>query len=234
MKRSKRYNEALAQIDRTKLYPAQEALELLLKLSTDDKTKTKFNSSIEMAINLNLKAKHTIRDTIVLPHSVVIKSTRILVFAKGDKATEAEEAGADYVGDDELIDKIKNENWFEFDVAIATPEMMKNVGKIGKLLGTRRLMPNPKTGTVTQDIKQTVEEFKRGKMEYRADKTGIIHNIVGRSSMSVDQVMENSKILFGEILKKKPADLKGEYVRSVAFSGAMTPGIKVSYQTLVG
>lgn len=230
MKRSKRFNKVNEVVDKNKLYTVNEALTLLKEISTGSE-KVKFDESIDIAINLNLKAKHTIRDTFILPNSVGAEDKKILVFAKGEKASEAQENGADYVGDEELINKIKD-GWFDFDVAIATPDMMKDVGKLGPVLGRRGLMPNPKTGTVTLDIKTAINEVKKGKVEFRADKTGIIHLKVGKVSMSEDQVMENAKTLYKEILKRKPSDLKGEYVRSVAFSSTMGPGIKIVHQSL--
>lgn len=231
MKRSKRFIQAKEKVDRTNMYQAKEAIQTLKEIAQNDKMKVKFDQSIEVAFNLNLKAKHTIRDTFILPHSIETVEKKILVFAKGDKATEAEQAGATYVGEGDLIDKIK-EGWFDFDVAIATPDMMKDVGKLGPILGRRGLMPNPKTGTVTFDLKNTIEEFKRGKVEFRADKTGIIHLKVGKVSMEEDQVFENAKTLYHEILRRKPTDLKGEYIKSVAFSTTMGPGMKIVHQSL--
>jgi large subunit ribosomal protein L1 len=227
----------MKQVNRKELYQASDALALLKKLATDDgakdkkATKVKFDESVEIALNLNLKAKHTIRDTFVLPNSSDTKEKIILVFAKGDKAAEAEEAGATYVGDSDLVEKIKG-GWFEFDVAIATPDMMKEVGKLGPVLGRRGLMPNPKTGTVTLDLKNAINEFKRGKVEFRADKTGIIHLKVGKVSMADDAILENAKTLYHEVLRKKPTDLKGEYIKSVALSTTMGPGIKIVHQSL--
>lgn len=241
MKRSLRYRLIKEMTDRNTIYPAPEALELIKNMSTFEKEvgkdnhkrtiKIGFEESIEMHINLNLKAKHTIRDTIILPHKTAKEEKKILVFAKGEKAAEAEEAGADFVGESELIDKIK-EGWFEFDIALATPDMMSQVGKIGRLLGTRGLMPNPKTGTVTLNIKEAINEVRAGRVEYRADKTGIIHIIVGRVQMPSEQIMENAKAIYQEVLKKKPSDLKGEYIRSMAFAASMSPGIKFVHQSL--
>ncbi len=231
MKKSKRYIEAKKQIDRKQLYQVNDALALLKDVAKDEGSKVKFDESVEIAINLNLKAKHTIRDTFVLPHSSDTKEKRILVFTKGEKVTEAEEAGATFVGDSDLVEKIKG-GWYDFDVAIATPDMMKEVGKLGPILGRRGLMPNPKTGTVTVDLKNAINEFKRGKVEFRADKTGIIHLKVGKVSMSDEAILENTKTLYNEVLRKKPSDLKGEYIRSVALSTTMGPGVKIVHQSL--
>lgn len=233
MKKSKRYLAAKSLVDKTKLYEAKEAVELLKKIANGENTKVRFDQSIDIAFNLNLKAKHTVRDTISLPHSTSTKETRVLVFSKSEKADEAKEAGADFVGDTDLIDKIQNENWLEFDVAIATPDMMKDVSKLGRMLGPRGLMPNAKVGTVTTDIKTAVEDFKKGKVEYRADKTKIIHLKIGRQAMPTEHIMENAKALYQEIIKKRPSDLKGEYMKSIAFSLTMGPGIKIVPQSLL-
>ena len=225
MKRGKKYLEAEKKIDRSKAYPLPESIKLLREVSY-----AKFDQTVEMSINLNILQKHTVRDTVVLPHGTG-KAVRVLVFAKADKAKEAEEAGADFIGDDNLIEKIK-EGWFDFDVAVAAPDMMKSVGKIGQLLGKRGLMPNPKTGTVTNDIKRTVQELKKGRIEFRADKTGIIHLGVGKLSMNDEALLENIRILFDGILHKRPTDLKGEFIKSIYLSAAMSPGIKVDYKQI--
>lgn len=229
---NKKYKEAKSRVDRTRLYDAKEALELLKEIADDEKLKRNFDQSVDIAFNLNLKAKHTVRDSISLPHATSTKSTKVLVFAKSDKAKEAEEAGADFVGDADLVEKIQG-GWMDFDVAIATPDMMKEISRLGKVLGPRGLMPNAKVGTVTTNIKEAVNDFKKGKTEYRADKTKIVHLKIGRQSMSTDKIMENAKALYQEILKKKPNDLKGEYIKSVAFSLTMGPGIKITHQSLV-
>ena len=231
MKRSKRYEEALSLIERGKLYSIGEALDILNNISTGEKTKVKFEQTVEIAFNLNLKARHTIRDTTTLPHSISKGEKRILVFAKGEKAEEAQKAGATYVGDADLVEKIKD-GWYDFDVAIATPDMMREVGKLGAVLGRRGLMPNPKTGTVTLELANAINEFKKGKMEYRADKTGIIHVKIGISNFTNEQLKENISFIYQEILRKKPVDLKGEYIKSVAISLAMSPGIKIQHQTI--
>lgn len=218
-------------MNKDQLLQAKEALDLLNNISNNDGAKLKFVEGVEIHINLNLKAKHTIRDTMILPHTIETAEKRILVFAKGDKATEAQNSGAAFVGDNDLIERIKG-GWMDFDIAIATPDMMKDVGKLGPVLGRRGLMPNPKTGTVTFDIKGAIEEFKKGKIEFRADKAGIIHLKIGKVSMSADQLFDNAKALFHEVLRRKPSDLKGEYVRSIAFSSTMGPGLKITHQSL--
>ena len=226
MRRGKKYNGALEKVEEGKLYTLDEAVRLL-----KDASFAKFDESIEVAVNLNILQKHTVRDTVVLPHGTG-KKVRILVFAKADKAKEAEEAGADYVGEADLVDKIK-EGWFDFDVTVATPDMMKVVGKIGQLLGKRGLMPNPKTGTVTNDIKKTVEELRKGRTEFRADKTKIVHLSIGKCSMDENAIVENARALYDGILSKKPADLKGEYIKSVYLSTTMGPGIKIDHKEIV-
>lgn len=226
MKRGKKYRDASARIDRDKLYALEDAVRLLKETSYAG-----FDESVEMVINLNILQKHTIRDTVSLPHGTG-KPRRVLVFAKADKAKEAEEAKADYVGDTDLIEKIKD-GWFEFDVAVATPDMMKEVGKIGQLLGKRGLMPNPKTQTVTKDISATVQELKKGRVEFRADKTKVIHLGIGKLSMGESALVENSRALYDSVLSKRPPDLKGEYIRSVYLSSTMGPGIKIDHRLLV-
>jgi len=225
VKRGKKYRNALEKIEKNRVYPLDEAIQ-----SLKDVSYTKFDESVEMAINLNILQKHTVRGTVVLPHGTG-KHIRILVFARDQKAKEAEAAGAEYVGDTDLIDKIKG-GWFDFDVAVATPDMMREVGKIGQLLGTRGLMPNPKTQTVTNDIKSTVEELKKGRVEFRADKTRIVHLGVGKLSMQNDALEENCRALFSSVLLKRPQDLKGEYIKSVHLSSTMSPGIKIDYKQI--
>lgn len=225
MRRGKKLREIYSKIDTSKLYSLEEAVKLLKTTSF-----TKFNETVEMSINLNILQKHTVRDTTVLPHGTG-KKVRILVFAKADKAKEAEEAGADYVGDSDLIEKIKG-GWFEFDVTLATPDMMKEVGKIGQFLGKRGLMPNPKTQTVTNNIKTAVEELRKGRVEFRADKTRIIHLGVGKLSMEDVQIVENCRTLYESVLHKRPSDLKGEYIKSVYLSSTMGPGIKIDHKAI--
>ncbi len=221
MKRGKKYREALTKYDRTKQYPLDEAIRIVKELSY-----AKFDETIEMAMKLNIKAKHSIRDTLVLPNHFGAEK-KILVFAKGEKAEEAEKAGATYVGDTDLIEKIKG-GWLDFDVAVATPDMMKDVGKLGPILGRRGLMPNPKTQTVTFDIKGAVAELKKGRVEFRADKTGVVHLAVGKVSMDDEKIMENAKTFLEEVKRKRPADVKGEFIKSIAVSSTMSPGVKVS------
>lgn len=225
MKRGKKYQEAFSKIDNERAYTLDEAVKLLKEISH-----TKFDETVEVAINLNILQKHTVRDTVVLPHGTG-KSVRVLVFTKADKAKEALESGADYVGDADLIEKIKG-GWFEFDVAVATPDMMREVGKIGQILGKRGLMPNPKTQTVTNDIKATVRELKKGRVEFKADKTRIIHLGVGKLSMKEEALIENCKALYEGVVSKRPQDLKGEFIRSVYLSSTMGPGIKIDYKQI--
>ena len=185
----------------------------------------KFDETVEVAIRLNLKSKHTVRDTLVLPHGFRAEK-KILVFAKGDKAEEARVNGAAFVGDQDLIEKIQG-GWLDFDIAVATPDMMKDVGKLGQVLGRRGLMPNPKTKTVTFDVKGAVEELKKGRIEFKADKSGVVHMAIGKVSMDAEKIVENARLLLQEVIRKRPADLKGEYVRSIALSSTMGPGVLV-------
>jgi large subunit ribosomal protein L1 len=223
--RGTKLNEALSKVEKEKMYSLEDAVKLVKEISY-----AKFDESLEISINLNILQKHTVRDTTVLPHGTG-KKVRILVFAKADKAKEAEKAGADFVGDADLIEKIKG-GWFDFDVAVATPDMMKDVGKIGQLLGKRGLMPNPKTHTVTSDIIGTVEELKKGRVEFRADKTRIVHLGVGKLSMEDNALVENCKALYDGVLNKRPADLKGEYIKSIYLSSTMGPGIKIDHRKI--
>jgi len=225
VKHGKKYRNSLEKIDRTKAYELDEAIKLLKEIHYAN-----FDESVEIAINLNILQKHTVRDTVVLPHGTG-KEIKVLVFAKADKAKEAEEAGADYVGDTDLIEKIKS-GWFDFDVAVATPDMMKEVGKIGQLLGKRGLMPNPKAHTVTNAIKETVKELKKGRVEFRADKTKIIHLGIGKLSMDDNALIENCTILYETVLQKRPTDLKGEFIKSVYIASTMSPGIKVDHKKI--
>jgi large subunit ribosomal protein L1 len=223
MKHGKNYTNTLEKYDKQELYPYEKALELVKELSF-----AKFDETVELSVRLNLKKSQTVRDTLVLPHQFT-SDIKILVFAKGDKAVEAQEAGAAYVGDDDLIKKIKD-GWLDFDVAVATPDMMKEVGKLGPVLGRRGLMPNPKTRTVTFDLKAALEELKKGRVEYRSDKSGIIHLAVGKVSMEPGQVLENIKIVVSEIERKKPTDIKGDFVKSIVVSSTMGPGVKVTFK----
>ena len=223
-KRSKKYVEALSKIDKTKVYSKEEAVKLVKDTST-----TKFDGSVEVALRLNLdtkKADQQLRGAIVLPKGTG-KTSKVLVIAKGVKATEAKEAGADYVGDTDMLEKIEKENWFDFDTIIATPDMMPALGKIGKLLGPKGLMPNPKTGTVTMEVAKAIEEVKAGKVEYRTDSFGIIHTIIGKVSFKEADLLENLNALVSQILRIRPDTVKGEYIKSITISSTMGPGIKV-------
>ena len=224
MKRSKKYTEALSKIQKTKVYSKEEAVKLVKETSISS-----FDGSVDVAIRLNLdtkKADQQLRGAIVLPKGTG-KTAKVLVIAKGPKATEAKEAGADYVGDTDMLDKIEKENWFDFDTIIATPDMMPALGKLGKVLGPKGLMPNPKTGTVTMDVKKAVEDVKSGKVEYRTDSFGIIHSIIGKVSFSEEDLLANLNAFVSTILKIKPASVKGDYVKSISISSTMGPGIKV-------
>lgn len=223
-KRSKKYVEALAKVEKGKAYTVDEAVKLVKETST-----TKFDGSVEVAIRLNVdtkKADQQLRGAIVLPKGTG-KTTRVIVIAKGEAATKAKEAGADYVGDVDLLQKIEKENWFDFDTMIATPDMMPLLGKLGRVLGPKGLMPNPKTGTVTVDTKKAVEDVKKGRVEYRTDTYGNVQVIVGKVSFDEKALMENIKAFVALILKSKPATVKGTYVKNISISSTMGPGIKV-------
>lgn len=228
-KRGKKYLESAKLVDRTKLYDVAEAMELVTKTPT-----TKFDSTVELAVRLGVDPRHAdqqVRGTTVLPHGTG-KSVRVLVLAKGDKVKEAEAAGADYAGGEELVEKIQQENWFEFDVMIATPDMMGVVGKIGRVLGPKGLMPNPKSGTVTFDVQKAVEETKAGKVEYRVDKAAIINVAIGKVSFGAEKLTDNFNSIMQAIIKAKPAAAKGRYLKSVTLATTMGPGIKVNGQKL--
>ena len=225
MKRGKRYIEASKVVDSAKAYDVAEAMKAVVDSAT-----AKFDESIEIHVRLGVDSRHAdqqVRAVIVLPHGTG-KTARVLVIAKGAKADEAEAAGADYVGGEELINKIKNENWFDFDVCVTTPDMMGMVGRIGKVLGPQGLMPNPKSGTVTMDVTKAVKEIKAGKVEYRLDKTNIIHVAIGKKSFGAEKLTENFNAIFDAILKAKPAAAKGQYVKSVTVASTMGPGIKIA------
>ena len=225
MKRGKRYQEAAKLVDSTKVYEAKEALEIIEKMP-----KTKFDETVELHVKLGVDSKHAdqqVRGTVVLPNGTG-KTQRVLVFAKGDKAKEAEEAGADFVGAEELVPKIEKENWFDYDVIVATPDMMGVIGRLGKVLGPKGLMPNPKSGTVTMDVKKAISEIKSGKVEYRLDKTNIIHLGFGKVSFGTDKLLENYTTIIDAIIKAKPAAAKGQYIKSVAFSTTMGPGLFIN------
>ena len=224
MKRSKRYVSNLEKLDKNKAYSAIETVKLVKETSN-----AKFDSTIEVAMNLNLDTKKNdqqLRGAVVLPNGTG-KTKRILVLAKGDQAKAAKEAGADFVGDLDMIQKIEKESWFDYDVIIATPEMMPMLGKIGKLLGPKGLMPNPKTGTVTMDTAKAIEETKKGKVNYRTDSFGNVHGIVGKASFDDAKLVENLKAFVEAIMKVKPSTVKGAYVKNVSISSTMGPGVKI-------
>jgi len=223
--RGKKYLESAKLIDKSKLYDAKEALELVQKAS-----KAKFDETVEAHIKLGVDSRHAdqqVRGAVVLPHGTG-KTVKVLVFAKGDKAKEAEEAGADYVGAEDLVAKIQNDNWFDFDVVVATPDMMGVVGRLGRVLGPKGLMPNPKAGTVTMDVAKAVKDIKAGKIEYRLDKTNIIHCPIGKVSFGTDKLYDNFSTLMDAIIKAKPAAAKGQYLRSVVVASTMGPGVKIN------
>ncbi len=225
MKKSKRYVESAKLVDSNKEYEIKEALEIIEKMP-----KTKFDQTVELHVKLGVDSKHAdqqVRGTVVLPNGTG-KTQKVLVFAKGPKAEEAEKAGADYVGAEELIPKIQNENWFDYDVVVATPDMMGVVGRLGKVLGPKGLMPNPKSGTVTMDVTKAIKEIKSGKVEYRLDKTNIIHLGFGKVSFGAEKLAENYDVIMGAIIKAKPAAAKGQYIRSVSVSTTMGPGLYIN------
>lgn len=229
-KRSKRYQEAAKLVDRTKSYSVEEAIALLKETA-----KTKFDETVEVAFRLGVdpkKADQQIRGAMVLPHGTG-KTQRVLVFAKGDKVKEAESAGADYVGDQDLINKI-NQGWFEFDVVVATPDMMGEVGKLGRILGPKGLMPNPKTGTVTFEVEKAVNDIKAGKVEYRVDKSSNIHVPIGKISFDNEKLIENFGAITETIVKAKPQSAKGTYMRNVSITSTMGPGMKVNVSNFIG
>ena len=223
--KSKKYTQAVAKIDRTNLYDSKEALDLVAEIAS-----AKFDETVEAHIKLGVDGRHAdqqVRGAIVLPHGTG-KTKRVLVFAKGEKATEAQAAGADFVGAEDLVQKIQKENWFEFDVVVATPDMMGVVGRLGRVLGPKGLMPNPKSGTVTFDVTKAVEEIKAGKVEYRLDKSNIIHVAIGKVSFGGEKLAENFNVLMNAIIKAKPSAAKGQYLRSVTVTSTMGPGVKIN------
>lgn len=228
-KRGKKYQDSVKEYDKTELYDVEDAMDIVVKTS-----KAKFDETVELHARLGVDGRHAdqqVRGAIVLPHGVG-KNKTVLVFAKGPKATEAEEAGADFVGAEEMAQKIQSEGWFDFDVVIATPDMMGVVGRLGKLLGPKGLMPNPKSGTVTMDVAKAIEEVKAGKVEYRLDKANIIHTPIGKTSFGKEKLTDNFNAIMGAIIKAKPASAKGQYLKSVVVSSTMGPGVKINAMKL--
>ena len=228
MKKGKKYLEALSKIEKNKAYSKEEAIKLVKETST-----TSFDGSVEVAINLNLdtkKADQQLRGAIVLPNGTG-KTKKVLVIAKGAQAQAAKDAGADFVGDVDMLEKIEKENWFGFDTMVATPDMMPLLGKLGKVLGPKGLMPNPKTGTVTMDTKKAVEEVKKGRVEYRTDSYGNIHALIGKVSFDDSKLIENLDALMNVIVKSKPAAVKGKYVLNVSVASTMGPGVKIALES---
>ncbi len=231
MFKGKKYQDSAKLIDRSKLYDTNEAIALVCQTS-----KAKFDETIELHIRLGVDSRHAdqqVRGAVVLPHGTG-KTVRTLVFAKGEKAEAARAAGADYVGDVDMVQKITTENWFDFDVVIATPDMMGVIGRLGKVLGPKGLMPNPKAGTVTMDVAKAVNEAKAGKIEYRLDKTNIIHCPIGKASFGVEKLTENFETLMGAVIKARPAAAKGQYVKSCVIASTMGPGVKINAAKLGG
>ena len=229
MFRGKKYQDSAKLVDKSKLYETAEAMELLTKTA-----KAKFDETVEAHIKLGVDSRHAdqqVRGAIVLPHGTG-KSAKVLVFAKGAKAEEAKAAGADYVGEMDMVEKIQGENWFDFDVVVATPDMMGVVGRLGKVLGPKGLMPSPKAGTVTMDVTKAVNEIKAGKIEYKLDKTNIIHCPIGKASFGVEKLQDNFNALLAAIIKAKPSAAKGQYLKSVVVTSTMGPGIKVNQAKL--
>lgn len=225
MKRGKNYIESAKLLDKNSLYSSAEAMELALQTS-----KAKFDETIELSVRLGVDPRHAdqqVRGAVVLPHGTG-KKVRVLVFAKGDKAKDAEAAGADYVGAEDMVEKIQKENWFEFDAVVATPDVMGLVGRLGKVLGPKGLMPNPKSGTVTFDVTRALADIKAGKVEYRVDKTAIVHVGVGKKSFGTEKLMENFHTLMEAVVKAKPAAAKGQYIKSVTVASTMGPGVKIN------
>ncbi|GAA0678356.1 MULTISPECIES: 50S ribosomal protein L1 [Clostridium] len=221
----KNYIESAKLVDKNALYTPVEAMELAVKTA-----KAKFDETIELAVRLGVDPRHAdqqVRGAVVLPHGTG-KTVKVLVFAKGDKVKEAQEAGAEFVGAEDLVEKIQKENWFDFDVVVATPDMMGVVGRLGRVLGPKGLMPNPKSGTVTFDVAKAVQEIKAGKVEYRVDKTSIVHVPLGKKSFGAEKLAENFKVLMEALIKAKPAAAKGQYIKSISVSSTMGPGVKVN------
>ena len=223
MKHGKKYNASKALVENLKQYDPREGVETVLKTAT-----AKFDETVEISLRLGVDSRHAdqqVRGAVVLPNGTG-KTVRVLVFAKGEKAREAQEAGADFIGDEETVNKIKNENWFDFDVCVATPDMMGVVGRIGRILGPKGLMPNPKSGTVTMDVTKAIHDIKAGKVEYRVDKTNIVHCPIGKVSFGADKLLENLDTLMDAVIKAKPASAKGTYIKSMVVSTTMGPGVR--------
>ncbi len=230
MKRGKSYVESAKLVDRQKLYDVSEAMDLVTKTA-----RAKFDETVEVHVKLGVDSRHAdqqVRGAVVLPHGTG-KTVRVLVFAKDAKAEEAKAAGADFVGAEDMVEKIQKENWFDFDVIVATPNMMGLVGRLGKVLGPKGLMPNPKAGTVTMDVAKAIDEIKAGKIEYRLDKTNIIHCPIGKASFGEEKLTENFNTLLGAVIKAKPSAAKGQYIRSCTVASTMGPGIKINSAKLV-
>jgi len=228
--RGKRYKEALKLVEASKYYEPKEALDVIINMP-----KAKFDETVELHVKLGVDSKYAeqqVRGVVVLPHGTG-KTLKVLVFAKGEKLEEAKAAGADFVGGEELIPKIEKENWFDYDVIVATPDMMGVVGRLGKVLGPKGLMPNPKSGTVTMDVTKAIKDIKSGKIEYRLDKTNIIHCPIGKVSFGVDKLVENFETLMSAIVKAKPAAAKGQYLRTISLTTTMGPGLKVNATKIV-
>lgn len=228
MKRGKRYRDTAKLVDRMVSYTPQEAMELVIRTGT-----AKFDETVELHVRLGVDSRHAdqqVRGAVVLPNGTG-KSRRVLVFAKGPKAEEAVNAGADFVGAEDMVEKITKENWFDYDVVVATPDMMSVVGRLGRVLGPKGLMPNPKAGTVTMDVERAVQEIKAGKIEYRLDKGNIIHCPIGKVSFGPEKLMENYQTLMDAIIKAKPAAAKGQYIRNISLSSTMGPGVRVNTRT---
>jgi large subunit ribosomal protein L1 len=222
MKHGKKYRESLKKYNITNIYELEEALKLVKSMAF-----AKFDETVDLSVKLNLKKSQSVRDTVVLPHQFRGEK-KILVFCKPEKEKEAQEAGAAFVGADDLIEKVKG-GWTDFDVAVATPDMMKDVGKLGMVLGRKGLMPNPKTGTVTFDLKSTLAELRKGRTEFRADKTGVVHLAVGKVSMEPEQLVGNIQVVITEIKRKRPADAKGEFIKTISVASTMGPGVWVAF-----
>jgi large subunit ribosomal protein L1 len=230
MKRGKKYLESAKLVNKTKLYDPSEAFETVQKAA-----RAKFDETVEVHLRLGVDSRHAdqqVRGAVVLPHGTG-KTVRVLVFAKGEKVTEAEQAGADFVGGEDLVAKIQKENWFEFDVVVATPDMMGVVGRLGRVLGPKGLMPNPKAGTVTMDVAKAIADIKAGKIEYRLDKTNIIHCPIGKVSFGTEKLLDNFRTLVDAVIKAKPAAAKGQYLKSVVVTSTMGPGVKINQQKVM-